>query len=69
MTPRLHGPIELTYGATHSIDRLTGATDEIRRVIMNEVPDRDACSAALTLVAKALCVAVHAVPLLTERRR
>jgi hypothetical protein len=61
MTHRLHAPVELTYGATRSIDRLTAATDEIRGVIMHEVPDLEARSAALALVGKALGVAVHGV--------
>jgi hypothetical protein len=68
MTPRPFEAADLIHGATLSIERLTEATDEIRGVIMREVPDRDACLAALTLVARALCVAVHAVPRSTERR-
>jgi hypothetical protein len=61
MTLRTHGPADLTYGATRSIDRLTAATDAIRCVIMHEVPDREARSAALALVGEALDVAVHGV--------
>jgi hypothetical protein len=61
MTPRLRGPADLTYGATRSIDRLNAATDAMRSVIMHEVPDQEACSAALSLVGKALGVAVHGV--------
>lgn len=68
MTPRPDGSTDLIQGATLSIERLTEATDEIRGVIMREVPDRDACLAALTLVSRALCVAVHAVPRSAERR-
>jgi hypothetical protein len=61
MAQRSRGPVELTYGATRAIDRLTAATDEMRSIIMHEVPDRDARSAALALVARALGVAVHGV--------
>ncbi len=68
MTNRPFESIEFVQGATLSIERLTEATDAIRGVIMREVPDRDACQAALTLVARALCVAVHAVPRPIEAR-
>jgi hypothetical protein len=61
MTIRLHGPAALTYGATRAIDRLTAATDAVRSVIMHEVPDRQARSAALALVGEALDLAVHGV--------
>jgi len=61
MTLRLHGPAELTYGATRSIDRLTAATEAMRSVIMHEVPEPEARSAALSLVGNALSVAVHGV--------
>jgi hypothetical protein len=61
MTLRLHGPAELTYGASRSIDRLTAATDAMRSVIMHEVPDQEARSVALSLVGKALGAAVHGV--------
>jgi hypothetical protein len=59
MTHQLQRPVELTYGATRAIQRLTGATDAIRSVIMHEVPDRQARSAALALIANALGVAVR----------
>ena len=61
MTRRLYGPAELTYGATRSIDRLTAATEAMRSVIMHEVQDREARSAALSLVGEALDMAVHGV--------
>jgi hypothetical protein len=61
MTLRLHGPADLTYGATRSIDRLTAATDAMRSVIMHEVSDREARTAALSLVGEALDMAVHGV--------
>lgn len=61
MTHRLHGSIELTYGASRAIERLNAATDAIRSVIIHDVPDREARSAALALVANALCVAVQGV--------
>jgi hypothetical protein len=67
MITQAYGSAEFIHGATRSIDRLTDATDEIRSVIMREVSDRDACSAALVLVARALCVAIHAVPRPTAR--
>jgi hypothetical protein len=61
MTIRHYGPAELTYGAARAIDRLTAATDEIRGVIMHEVPDLEARSSALALIGKALGVAVNGV--------
>ena len=63
-------PLEATefiQGATLSIERLTEASDEIRGVIMREVPDQDARMAALTLVERALRLAIHAVPLPAPR--
>jgi hypothetical protein len=66
MTARPFEATEFIQGTTLSIERLTEASDEIRGVIMREVPDQDACLAALTLVERALCVAIHAVPRLTE---
>jgi hypothetical protein len=61
MAHRLHGHAELSYGAARAVDRLTAATDEMRGVIMHEVPDLEARLAALSLVAQALGVAVHGV--------
>ncbi len=61
MSHQIHRPVELTYGATRAIDRLTAAAEALRGVIMREVTDPEARSAALGLVASALAVAVRGV--------
>ena len=61
MSQRQQSTREVTYGATRAIERLTLAADTIRGVILHEVTDRDARSAALGLVSKALNVAVQGV--------
>ncbi len=63
MTHQLQRPVELTYGATRAIERLTEASDAIRSVIMHsEVPDRQGTlGGALAGIAQALGVAARGV--------
>jgi hypothetical protein len=53
--------MELTYGATRAIERLTLAADTIRGTIIHEVSDREARAAALALVSKALSIAAEGI--------
>jgi len=61
MSQRLRSTMELTYGATRAIERLTLAADTIRGAILHEVTDRDARDAALALVSQVLGVAIQGV--------
>jgi hypothetical protein len=61
MPQRQRSTMEITYGATRAIERLTLAADSIRGTIIHEVTDRDARAAALALVSQALGVAVQGI--------
>ena len=52
---------EPTYGEMRAIEHLTAAADTMRGAIMHGVSDRDARTAALTLVTEALGAAVRGV--------
>ena len=61
MSQRPRSAMELTYGATRAIERLTLAADTIRGTIIHEVSDREARAAALALVSKALSIAAEGI--------
>jgi hypothetical protein len=61
MTHRLRQTDELTYGDLRAIEHLTAAADTMRGAILLGVTDRDARTAALTLVTQALGAAVRGV--------
>jgi hypothetical protein len=61
VSQRPHTAMEMTYGATRAIERLTLATDAIKATIMHEVHDREARAAALAHVTRALGIAVQGV--------
>jgi hypothetical protein len=52
---------EPTYGERRAIEHLTAAADTMRGAILHGVTDRDARTAALALVTKALGAAVQGV--------
>jgi hypothetical protein len=61
MTHRLHQANEPTYGETRAIEHLTAVAETLRGVIIHEVTDRNARTAALLFVGKALDAAVQGV--------
>jgi hypothetical protein len=61
MTHQLHQSDEPTYGETRAIEHLTAVAETMRGAIMHDVTDRNARTAALMLVAKALDAAVQGV--------
>lgn len=61
MTQWLNRSDEPTYGDRRAVDRLTLAADTMCSMILHDVVDRDAKSAALALLDKALHAAVQGV--------
>jgi hypothetical protein len=61
MTQWMNRSGEPTYGDRRAIDRLTLAADAMCSMILHDVLDRDAKSAALALLDKALNAAVQGV--------
>jgi hypothetical protein len=61
MTHRLRQSDEPTYGERRAIEQLTAAADMMRGVIMHDVADRGARSAALAFITQALGAAVQGV--------
>jgi hypothetical protein len=60
MTHR-HQSYEPTYGETRAIEHLTAAAETMRGVIIHDVTDRSARTAALVFIAKALDAAVQGI--------
>jgi hypothetical protein len=61
VSQRPQSAVELTYGASRAIERLTLAADTIRGTIIHEVTDRQARAQALALISQAVGVAVQGI--------